>query len=85
MLGTGAATNSFKDIEFTRAIFVSSANPTQNHPVVGARMKQAVLRGAKLILVDPRATELARFADYHLRLHPSTNVPLLNSLACAIV
>ncbi|KAF0178885.1 MAG: fdhA [Limisphaerales bacterium] len=84
-LGTGAATNSFDDIERASAFLVCGCNPTEAHPVVGARIKQAVLRGAKLIVIDPRATELARLADVHLALHPGTNVPLLNALAHVIV
>jgi formate dehydrogenase major subunit len=84
-LGTGAATNCFDDIERTSAFLVCGCNPTEAHPVVGARIKQAVLRGAKLIVIDPRATELARLADVHLVLHPGTNVPLLNALAHVIV
>ena len=42
MLGTGAATNSFTDIEMTETILVCGANPTENHPIPGARIKQAV-------------------------------------------
>ena len=84
-LGTGAATNCFDDIEQASAFLVCGCNPTEAHPVVGARIKQAVLRGAKLIVIDPRATELARLADVHLSLHPGTNVPLLNALAHVIV
>ncbi|MFA6546132.1 MAG: formate dehydrogenase subunit alpha [Limisphaerales bacterium] len=84
-LGTGAATNCFDDIERASAFLVSGCNPTEGHPVVGARIKQAVLRGAKLVVIDPRATELARLADVHLALHPGTNVPLLNALAHVIV
>ena len=60
-------------------------NATENHPIVGARIKQAVLRGAKLIVIDPRKIELAHYADIHLALKPGTNVPLLNAMACAIV
>ncbi len=84
-LGTGAATNCFDDIERASAFLVCGCNPTEGHPVVGARIKQAVLHGAKLIVIDPRATELARLADVHLALHPGTNVPLLNALAHVIV
>ena len=84
MLGTGAATNSFDDIEHASAFLVCGSNPSENHPVVGARIKQAVLRGAKLIVIDPRRTELARMADFHLPLRPGTNVPLLNAIACTI-
>jgi formate dehydrogenase major subunit len=84
-LGTGAATNSFVDIERARTILVCGANPTENHPIVGARIKQAALQGAHLIVIDPRKIELARYADLHLQLRPGTNVPLLNAMACTLV
>lgn len=84
-LGTGAATNSFDDIEHAAAFLVCGCNPTENHPIVGARIKQAVLRGAKLIVIDPREIELTRHADVHLQLRPGTNVPLLHALAHVIV
>ena len=84
-LGMGAATNSFEDIERARTLFVYGANPTENHPIVGARIKQAALHGARLIVVDPRRIELARYADIHLAPRPGTNVPLLNALAHTIV
>jgi formate dehydrogenase major subunit len=85
MLGTGAATNSFDDIEQARGFLLCGTNATENHPIVGARIKQMVLRGAKLIVIDPREIELARYADIHLAVKPGTNVPLLNAIACAIV
>jgi formate dehydrogenase major subunit len=85
MLGTGAATSSFADIENARTILVCGANPTENHPIVGARIKQAALQGAHLIVIDPRQIELAHYADIHLPLRPGTNVALLNALACTIV
>ena len=50
----------FDDIERAATILVCGANATENHPVVGARIKQAALRGAKLIVIDPRRIELAR-------------------------
>jgi formate dehydrogenase major subunit len=85
VLGTGAATNSFDDIEQTSAILVCGANPTENHPIVGARIKQAALRGAPLIVIDPRRIELAHYAQVHLAPRPGTNIPLLNAIACTIV
>ena len=85
MLGTGAATNSYNDIELARLILVAGANPTSNHPIVGARIKQAVLKGAKLIVIDPRKIELAQYANVHLQLRPGTNVLLLNAMAATIV
>lgn len=85
ILGTGAATNSFDDIERARTILLCGANPTENHPIVGARIKQAVLKGANLIVIDPRRIELADYADCHLRVRPGTNIPLLNAMAHVIV
>jgi formate dehydrogenase major subunit len=85
MLGTGAATNAYNDIERAQTILVCGANATANHPIVGARIKQAALKGAKLIVIDPRQIELARYANVHLRLRPGTNIPLLNAMACTIV
>ena len=65
-LGTGAATNSFDDIEQARTILLCGANPTENHPIVGDRIRQAVRRGAELIVIDPRRIELAECATLHL-------------------
>jgi len=85
MLGAGAATNSYDDIERARTILVYGANPTENHPVIGARIKQAALRGTPLVVVDPRRTELADYATLHLQICPGTDVALLNAIACVIV
>lgn len=84
-LGTGAATNSYNDIEVAKTIMLCGSNATENHPVIGARIKQAALRGANLIVIDPRKIELTKFAAVHLHLNPGTNVSLLNAIACAIV
>jgi len=85
MLGTGAATNSYSDIEKARTILVCGANATENHPIVGARIKQAALKGANLIIIDPRRIELTQYAAIHLRPRPGTNIPLLNAMAYTIV
>jgi len=85
VLGTGAATNSYDDIEKAATILVAGANTTESHPVIGARIKQAVLKGANLIVIDPRKTELTKHAAYHLQIKPGTNIPLLNAMANVIV
>ena len=85
MLGTGAATNSYNDIEKARTILVCGANATENHPIAGARIKQAALKGANLIIIDPRRIELTQYAAIHLQPRPGTNIPLLNAMACTIV
>ncbi|MFI5384618.1 MAG: formate dehydrogenase subunit alpha [Fimbriimonadales bacterium] len=83
--GTGAATNSFNDIEVASGFLICGANPTENHPIVGARIKQAVLNGASLVVIDPRRIELANYADVHLQIQPGTNVPTLLAIAHAII
>jgi len=83
-LGASAATNSIEDLDQTKLILVVGANPTESHPVVGARIKQAHRRGVPLIVIDPRRTELARLATLHLPLRPGTNVALLNGMAHVI-
>jgi formate dehydrogenase major subunit len=85
MLGTGAATNSYDDIEKARTVLVCGANATENHPIIGARIKQAALQGAKLIVIDPRKIELTEYAAMHLSPRPGTNIPLLNALAYTVV
>jgi formate dehydrogenase major subunit len=78
--GTGAATNSVIDLNFTDAIMVIGANPTDAHPVTGAKLKQFAMKGKTTIVIDPRRTEIARYATHHLQLKPGTNVALLNMM-----
>ena len=61
-------------------IVIIGANPTQAHPVVGARIKQAALRGAKLVTIDPRRIELADYGVLHLSPRPGTNAAVLLGL-----
>ena len=83
--GTGAATNSIDDLKDTHTIMIIGANPTDAHPVTGAKIKQQIMKGKTLIVIDPRRTELARYAKYHLQLRPGTNVALLNMFMYYIV
>ncbi|MEN8125736.1 MAG: formate dehydrogenase subunit alpha [Bacteroidota bacterium] len=83
--GTGAATNSINDLNLTDCILVIGANPTEAHPVTGAKIKQLFMQGVMSIVVDPVKTKLAKMAKYHLQLRPGTNVALLNMLAHYII
>lgn len=83
--GTGAATNSIEDLKFTDCILVIGANPTDAHPVTGAKMKQFAMKGKTTIVIDPRRTELAKYATYHLQLKPGTNVAILNMMLFYII
>jgi formate dehydrogenase major subunit len=79
--GLSGGTNPADDIERSDVLLLAGTNATEAHPVVGARIKQQVLRGAKLIVVDPRRTELAGLADVHLQARPGSNVAVFNGLA----
>ncbi|WP_193771420.1 formate dehydrogenase subunit alpha, partial [Candidatus Magnetaquicoccus inordinatus] len=79
-LGTGAGTSSFEDVDRSDLLLLVGANPTDAHPVLGARIVQAVRNGCRLIVIDPRRTELAARADLHLALRPGSNLALLNAL-----
>ncbi|KPF53388.1 formate dehydrogenase [Novosphingobium sp. AAP1] len=87
--GTSAGTQDFDSVEDSDVILVIGANPTDGHPVFGSRMKRRLRQGARLIVIDPRRTDLVRSphveADYHLPLRPGTNVAVLSALAHVIV
>lgn len=85
MLGTGAATSSYDDIERAATLLVVGANPLECHPVVGARIRQRARAGARLIVIDPRRTALARCATLHLAPRPGTDIPLLNAIGHVIL
>jgi formate dehydrogenase major subunit len=83
-LGTGAATNSIDEIPVTDCLLIMGANPSYAHPVTGAKLKQASLKGTPLIVIDPVQTPLARLATVHLQLKPGSNIPLLQ-MFCALL
>jgi len=85
VFGTGAATSSFDDIELAKTIVVAGSNPTSCHPVVGARIRQAVRKGANLVVVDPRETALAAIATVHLAPRPGTDLVLFHGIARVIL
>ena len=81
-LGSGAMSNSMHDLaEHAVAMFVIGSNTTEQHPVFGAMIREAVLkRSLKLVVADPRRIPLADFATLHLRQRPGTDVALLNGI-----
>ncbi len=87
--GTSAGTQDFDSVEDSDVMLVIGANPTDGHPVFASRMKRRLRKGAKLIVIDPRRTDIVRSphieADYHLPLKPGTNVAILTAMAHVIV
>ncbi|MFM8769041.1 MAG: molybdopterin-dependent oxidoreductase, partial [Rubrivivax sp.] len=84
-IGSGAVSNPVKDVEKAEVVIVIGANPVVNHPVAASFIKNAVRQGTKLILMDPRRTDLARHAHRVLYFRPDTDVALLNALMHVIV
>jgi len=84
-INSGAVSNQVRDVANADLLFVIGANPTMNHPVAATWMKNAVKRGATLIVADPRRSDLSRHATYYLQFNPDTDVALLNSLLHVIV
>src|SRR5579871_312892 len=78
--GLSGATGSFSDIDHADAAIIIGANPTEGHPVVGARIKQATLRGLRLVTIDPRRIELADYGVLHLSPRPGTNAAVMLGL-----
>ena len=87
--GTSAGTQDFDSVEHTDVVMIIGANPTDGHPVFASRLKKRLRAGAKLIVVDPRRTDIVRSAhveaQHHLPLLPGTNVAVLTALAHVIV
>jgi formate dehydrogenase major subunit len=87
--GTSAGTQDFDSVAQADVIMVIGANPTDGHPVFASRMKQRLREGAKLIVIDPRRTDIVRTphvaATHHLPLRPGTNVAVLTAVAHVVV
>jgi formate dehydrogenase major subunit len=84
-IGSGAVSNQVEDAAHAEVIVVIGANPTGNHPVAATFIKNAARRGATLIVMDPRRTELARHADHFLQFRADTDVALLNAMIHTII
>ena len=80
-INTAAASGSMREIEQAcDVIFIAGANTTESHPVFGAALKRAHEKRSKLIVADPRRTELAARADIHLQMQPGTDVALYSAM-----
>ena len=84
-VGSGAVSNQVSDVAKAEVIFLIGANPASNHPVAATWIKNAAQRGAKLIVADPRKTEIARHAWRNLQFNADTDVALLNAMIHTII
>lgn len=80
-MGSGAMSNSMDDIaSHAKAILIIGSNTTEQHPVFGSMLRQAALRGTRIVVADPRQIDMTEFAEIHLRQRPGTDVALLNGI-----
>jgi formate dehydrogenase major subunit len=84
-VNSGAVSNQVSDVLNAELVFLIGANPTSNHPVAATWMKNAVMRGVKLVYADPRRSELSRHAWRMLQFKPDTDVALLNAMIHTII
>jgi formate dehydrogenase major subunit len=84
-VGSGAVSNQVNDVEHSDLIFIIGSNPTNNHPVAATWMKNAAKRGAKIVLADPRITDIGKHAWRTLQFKADTDVALLNAMLHVIV
>ncbi len=84
-LGSGAVSNPVADVARAEVIIIIGSNPTVNHPVGATFMKNAASRGAKIILIDPNRTAIAKYASHVLQFRPDTDVALLNGIMHTIL
>jgi len=84
-IGSGAVSNPVADVALAEVVIVIGANPVVNHPVAATWIKNAARRGTKLIVIDPRRSELARHATHYLPFKPDSDVALLNAMMHVIV
>ncbi|MFM9901939.1 MAG: formate dehydrogenase subunit alpha [Polaromonas sp.] len=84
-VGSGAVSNQVNDVEHAGLILVIGSNPTANHPVAATWMKNAAKRGAKIVLADPRVTDIGKHAWRTLQFKPDTDVAMLNALIHTVI
>ncbi len=83
--GSGAMTNPADDLLNAEVILVTGSNTPESHPIIGLKVREAVARGAKLLLFDPRQIQLSQIATVWARQKPGTDVAWINGLMHVII
>ncbi len=85
VFGAGGGTSSYAEIEDTDLIVLWGSNARAAHPIFFQHVLKAIRSGAKLIVVDPRRTETAQWADLWCGLNVGTDIALSNTVAREII
>jgi len=83
--GYGAMTNSYNDMQNSKAMFFIGSNAAEAHPVAMQHILKAKENGSKLIVVDPRFTRTAAHSDQYIQMRPGTDVPVIWGILWKIV
>jgi len=83
--GSGAMTNSIPELENADCILITGSNTSEAHPLISSRIMRAKSKGAKIIVVDPRTTQMSMLADMHIKQQPGTDVAWLNGMMNIII
>jgi formate dehydrogenase major subunit len=78
--GSGAMTNSIPDIADSKCVFIIGSNTFEQHPLIGRKVMQAKMKGAKLIYADPRFTPTGKQADLYMQFRSGSDVAIFNGL-----
>ena len=85
MIGSGAVTTTCRDVANADFALVTGSNTTANHPVAATFIKNAVRRGTRLLVVDPRHSEIADCAWRFCRIRPGSDVAFYNAMMHVII
>jgi formate dehydrogenase major subunit len=84
-VGSGAVSASFMEVKNADVAIMIGTNSHANHPVAATLFKNAAKRGTKIVLMDPRATAMRKYASHVLQFSPGADVILLNAMMHVIV
>ncbi len=84
-IGTAAVTTTYGDVVNADVALLTGTNAAGNHPVASSFFKQAARQGTRLIVVDPRETDLARHAWRFVKIRPGTDVALYDGIMHVIL
>ena len=85
VFGAGGGTSSYAEIEATDVIVLWGSNARAAHPIFFQHVLKGIRNGAKLIVVDPRRTETAQWADLWCGLNVGTDIALSNTISREII
>ena len=85
MFGAGGGTSSYEELEQTDVLVLWGSNARETHPIMFQHMLKGQRNGAHLVVVDPRRTATARWANEHVALRVGSDIALANAIAHVVI